>query len=50
MSENQKLVEDDSACHNDVDVEIAENLDDPRNAKSSDEGKLKTTSRVEKIQ
>ncbi|XP_045826847.1 protein CHROMATIN REMODELING 4 [Trifolium pratense] len=50
MSENQKLVEDNSACDNDVDVEIAENLDDPLNVKSSDEGKLKTTDRVEKIQ
>lgn len=51
ISENQtRLVEDNSACDNDLDGEIAENLvDDPQNAKSSDEGELNNTDRVEKI-
>ncbi|KAI5385613.1 hypothetical protein KIW84_072282 [Lathyrus oleraceus] len=51
MSENQtRLVEDNSACDNDVGIEIAEDLvDDPQNVKSSDEGRLKDTDRVENI-
>lgn len=51
MSENQtRLLEDYSACDNDVNVESAKNLvDDSQNVKSSDEGKLKSTDGVEKI-
>ncbi|XP_061360482.1 protein CHROMATIN REMODELING 4 [Gastrolobium bilobum] len=53
ISENQtRLLEDNSACDNDLDVESAENLIyDPQNViESSDkEGLLKNTNRVEKI-
>ncbi|KAJ1387321.1 Zinc finger, PHD-type [Sesbania bispinosa] len=53
ISENQtRLVEDNSACDNDLDIESAENLiDDPQNViKSPDkEGTLKNTDRGEKI-
>lgn len=53
MSENQtRLLEDNSACENDLDVESAENLiDDPQNVvKSSDkEETLKNPDKVEKI-
>lgn len=52
ISESQsRLQEDSSACDNDLDVEAAENLDDPQIViKSSDQEEiLKNTNRVERI-